>query len=82
MLRAFGQHHPQVKVNALVCDTQYGSSTFMEQAAQLIGHQQVMTQLRQNQKLGFRDPGTPFLSTLRGGQQVTLIVSSARCDRP
>jgi hypothetical protein len=87
MLSVFGQHHPQVKVNALVCDTQYGSATFMEQAAQLIGHQQVMSQLRHNQKVRFRGrilnldeyfaryPGTPFKTTLRGGQQITVIVA-------
>jgi len=90
MLTAFGQHHPQVKVNALVCDTQYGSCTFMEQAAQLMGHQQVISQLRRNQKVRFRGctlklneyfaryPGTPFVTTLRGGQALTVIVSSAR----
>ena len=90
MLSALSQHHPKVRVNALVCDTQYGSCPFMEQAAQLIGHQQVISQLRHNQKVRFRGrilkldeyftryPGTPFKTTLRGGQQITVIVSSAR----
>ena len=48
MLSAFGQHHPQIKVNALVADAQYGSSTFLEPAAPFIGQRQVISQLRCN----------------------------------
>jgi hypothetical protein len=90
MLSAFGQHHPQIKVNALVADAQYGSSTFLEPAAPFIGQRQVISQLRCNQKVRFqghtlkvseyftRYPGVSQTTTLRGGQPLTLIVSSAR----
>jgi hypothetical protein len=51
-----------------------------------------MSQLRRNQKVGFRArtlklneyfaryPGTPFVTTLRGGQPLTVSVSSARLE--
>ncbi len=65
---------------------------FIEPAVPLIGHQPVISQLGHHHKVHFRGrilkrdeyfaryPGTPLKTTRRGGQPITVIVSSARLD--
>ena len=90
MLREFRRCHPEVKVKAVLSDALYGNEPFMDAASSLCGGVQVVSQLRGNQKVRFRNrelslpvfferyPGVPQTIRLRGGEPVEVIVSSAR----
>ena len=48
-LRAFTQWFPEFKVQAVLADALYGTGDFMDQASELTGNAQVVSQLRNNQ---------------------------------
>ena len=90
LLAQFRQFHPTVKVKCVLADALYGTAPFMDTAAALFGGIQVISQLRSNQKVRFRNrplsvsqyferyPGVPQPLRIRGGETIPAIVGSAR----
>ncbi len=90
LVRQFVSSYPEVKVKLTVADALYGTDDFMAEASKICGNVQVISQIRSNQVIRFRDkdmsvkdyfckyPGVKQQITIRGGQQVTAIVGSAR----
>ena len=52
MVRAFTEWFPEFRVQAVLADALYGTGDFMDQASELTGHAQVVSQLRANQVIG------------------------------
>jgi hypothetical protein len=89
LLEAFKRDHPAIEVKMVLADALYATNEFMEQAAQLFSTQ-VISQLRQNQNVRFRNrlinlekyfsqhPGVPQTVKIRGDAEVTVMVNSAR----
>jgi DDE superfamily endonuclease len=89
LLAAFRRAHPTIAVQLVLADALYGTHQFMEQAATRFGTQ-VISQLHTNQNVRFRtklisleqyftqSPGVPQRVRIRGGEEVTVLVSSAR----
>jgi hypothetical protein len=90
LLEEFKQWHPAVEVKAILADALYGVAEFINQASAIFGGIQIVSQLRKNQKIHFRGralsveeffcryPGVPVKLKIRGGEEVTAMVSSAR----
>ena len=90
LLSDFRGHFPQLRIRCILADTLYGTEDFMDTASLMSGGKQVVSQLRKNQKVRFRGkelpvetyfrhhPGAPFTIKIRGGQEQTVMVSSAR----
>jgi hypothetical protein len=49
LLAEFKDHHPQIKIKAVLADALYGTEDFIDQAAALFDQTQVISQLRSNQ---------------------------------
>lgn len=90
LIHAFRQAHPQVRIKAVLADALYGTQAFMDSASRWCGGAQTVSQLRGNQKVRFRGrerplsaffgayPGVPQPICRRGGEAITVTVSSAR----
>jgi hypothetical protein len=90
LLAAFRGQFPQIRLRCILADALYGTDEFLETATLLSGGKQVVSQLRKNQKVRDRGhelpvetyfdrhPGTPFTISIRGSQEQTVMVSSAR----
>ncbi len=90
LLAQFHQDHPMVQVKCVLADALYGTEAFMDAAAAIFGGVQVISQLRNNQNIRFRNrtlsvaqyfaryPGVPQALRIRGGETVSVMVSSAR----
>lgn len=90
LLRQFRQAHPSVTVQCVLADGLYGTAAFLDQAGATFEGVQVISQLRGNQKVRFRNrslsleqyftryPGVVQTYRRRGGQRLRVWVSSAR----
>ena len=90
LLRSFRSHHPTVHIKNVNADALYGTEAFLDEASQLFDSTQVISQIRKNQKVRFRNrkisveeyftryPGVWQEITLRGGKKVAVQVGSAR----
>jgi len=90
LLRHFSVDHPQVHVKVVLADALYGTGAFVEEASAIFNGIQVISQLRSNQNIRYRTktcsvqdyfsthPGIPQTICLRGGESLTVRVSSAR----
>jgi hypothetical protein len=90
MIREFRKHHPEVKVKAVLADALYGTQAFMDEASLLCGQVQVISQLKSDQTIWFRNrklslveyfkryPGVATRLRIRGGKEVEVMVGSAR----
>jgi hypothetical protein len=90
LLAQFQLNHPQIKVKVIDADALYGISQFMDSAAAIFGGVQVISQIRSNQIVRFRNKelsvekyfdthaGVEQKIIIRGGKEVKAIVSSAR----
>jgi hypothetical protein len=90
LLERFRQWHPTVTVKALLADALYGTAAFLDRASAIFGGVQVISQLRSNQKVCFRNrsltleqyfaryPGVCQRYRCRGGKSMSVWVSSAR----
>lgn len=90
LLERFRQGHPTVTVKAVLADALYGTAAFLDRARAIFGGVQVISQLRSNQKVRFRNrsltleqyfaryPGVCQRYRCRGGNSMSVWVSSAR----
>lgn len=90
LLEEFKQWHADIVVKAILADALYGAAEFVDRASVLFDGAQVISQLRKNQKIRFRDrvlsvveffrryPGVPMKLRIRGGEEVAVMVGSAR----
>src|SRR5882724_621836 len=90
LLEAFKAHHSHIRVHCIMADALYGTATFVDAAAAIVGGVQVISQIRshQNIRVGKREqhvadycathPGTPQPLRIRGGQEMVATVGSAR----
>jgi len=90
LLGRFKSCYPEIKVKLIMADALYGTDDFMAEASHIFGGVQVISQLRNNQIIRFRNkkmsikdyfckhPGVRQQMSIRGGQQVSAIVGSAR----
>ena len=91
LIETFRRAHPQVHIRAVLADALYGTQGFMDQASELCGEAQTVSQLRANQKVRFRGkerslsdfftlyPSVKQRLRVRGGtEEIEIRVSSAR----
>jgi hypothetical protein len=90
LLEEFHTSFPQIRVRCVLADNLYGTQSFLDKASVIFGQVQVISTLRKNQKLRFRGktmsvttffkryPAVPQTIRIRGGEEVTVWVSSAR----
>jgi hypothetical protein len=89
LARQFHANHPSVTISAVVADAWFGNEAFMSGVKQATDTTQVISQLRSNQKVTIgtgeisltdwvsANPGVPTQIAIRGGEPVTMYVSSA-----
>ena len=90
LLGQFKKAHPQIRVRCIFADALYGTELFLDQASNLFGGIQIISQIRSNQIVRFRGknwpvedyfaafPGTEQSIQVRGGAQIKVTVGSAR----
>jgi hypothetical protein len=86
----FKQYHPEIKVKVILADALYGNDSFMDKASKIFGGVQVISQLRSNQLIRFKNtrmnaksyftkyPGVVQKIKIRGGQESSVFAGSAR----
>jgi hypothetical protein len=90
LLAQFKAQHPDCRVHCITADALYGTAPFVDGASAMFGGVQVISQIRSNQKVRVHKreqhvadyfathPGTPHTIRIRGGEEVSAIVGSAR----
>jgi hypothetical protein len=90
LLHGFKQSHSDIKVLCVVADALYGSKDFIQKASQVFDGIQVISKLRSDQNLRFRNKtmtveaffskyaATTQMIPIRGGDPQKVIVASAR----
>ena len=91
LLQAFKDAHGDIKIKAVLADALYGEKVFMDEAARIFGGTQVISQLRENQNIGYKgkqrhlkdyfnsiNKGVAVTLRVRGDKDVKATVSSAR----
>lgn len=90
LLEQFKATHPDIRLRCIFADALYGTAQFLDQASDLFGGIQVISQIRSNQIVRFRGkdwsakkyfsayPGTEQRIQVRGGEQIKVTVGSAR----
>lgn len=90
LLSEFKQNHPEVRVRCVVADALYGSKHFVAKASQVFNGVQVISQIKSDQNIRFKNKTMTvesFFSTyaattetipIRGGDPVRAVAASAR----
>lgn len=90
LLRQFQTDFPSAAVKCIIADALYGTKVFFKGAAEVYPDTQIISQLRKNQNILFRNrkmsvtqyferqPGVPQSFRIRGGELITAIAGSAR----
>jgi len=90
LLEQFKKNHPNLKIKCIFADALYGTKKFLDRASRLFGGIQVISQIRSNQNIRYRNkymavekyfskyPGTVQKIKIRGGKEVNVILGSAR----
>ncbi len=90
LLEKFKKNHPNIRVKCIFADALYGTKKFIGRASRLFGGIQVISQIRFNQNIRYRNknmtvkeyflkyPGTVKKIKIRGGKEVNVSVGSAR----
>jgi hypothetical protein len=90
LLEQFKIYHPNIKIKCILADALYGTKKFLDGASKIFGNVQVVSQLRSNQNILFKNkklsveeyflkyPGTEQKIRIRGGEIVTVNFGSAR----
>jgi hypothetical protein len=92
LMEQFHDHHSQIKIKAVVADALYGQAEFMDAASALFNGVQVISQLRHNQNIYFRNrkqslthyfsryQGVAQSLSIRGQSPITATVGSIRVE--
>lgn len=90
LLQEFKCYHPAVEIKAVIADALYGTEDFLDPASAIFNGVQTISQIRSNQKVRYckkeqsvseyfqKHPGVRQTVVIRGGEQVTAFVHSAR----
>jgi hypothetical protein len=90
LLEQFKRAHSQIRIRCIFADALYGTEEFLDQASKLFGGIQVISQIRANQLIRFRNknmpvekyftsfPGTQQTVRVRGGEEIKAALGSAR----
>ena len=90
LIRIFRHHHSAIRVKAVIADAWFGTQEFLNEASQICGQSQVISQLRSNQVIRSRgrdrsltdyfdaNSGVAQRISVRGGRSIEGMVSSAR----
>lgn len=90
LLEEFHAAFPHMVITCVLADNLYGTQAFLDKASAIFGGVQVISKLRKNQHVRFRGkrlsvtaffqryPGVGQSIRIRGGEEVSLCVSSAR----
>jgi hypothetical protein len=90
LLEQFKNNHPNIKIKCILADALYGTKMFLDRASNIFGGIQVISQIRSNQKISYRNkdmaveeyfskyPGTIQKIKVRGGKEMNVTVGSAR----
>jgi hypothetical protein len=90
LLKEFKKNHNEIKVKLIAADALYGTSEFIDEASKEFNQVQVISQLRGNQNVGFRNkkinleeyfklyPAIVTKIKVRADKVVNVLVSSAR----
>lgn len=90
LLAQFKSAHPQIRVRCVVADALYGTGKFLDQASRLFGGVQVISQIRCNQLIRYKNrklavedyfakfPGTEQNIRIRAGKEIKVNIGSAR----
>lgn len=90
LLEEFQQSCPQIAVSCVLADALYGTAPFLDRASTIFGGVQVISQLRENQRVRWhgrtvnlmtwiqQSPGVPQRIRIRGGDEIVAVVSAAR----
>ncbi len=90
LIERFKRDHPQIHVPCISADALYGTGQFLDDAARIYKNVQVISQIRCNQNVRFREralsvekyfakrPGVKQKIKIRGGEEVEVTVESAR----
>lgn len=90
LLENFKDDFPGIKIRCIIADSLYCSGKFIDKASSIFGNIQVLSQIKKNQNVVFRNkkmsvsgyfskhPGVPQKIRIRGGDEITVIMGSAR----
>lgn len=90
LLGQFKERHPEIRVRCIFADALYGTEQFVDQASGIFGGIQVISQIRSNQIVRFRNKDWPVekyfaafagiekIIRVRGDEQITVSLNSAR----
>jgi hypothetical protein len=90
LLERFHAQYPTLRIHCILADALYGTAPFVDGASVTFGGVQVISQMRRNQKVRVHKreqhvadyfathPGTPHTIRIRGGEEVSALIGSAR----
>lgn len=90
LLEKFKRNHPEIRIRCIFADALYGTQEFMDNASMLFDGAQVISQMRANQLVQFRNKkrsvksyfesfsGADQILRVRGDKQIQVSISSAR----
>jgi hypothetical protein len=90
LLRRFRGDHPLLKIDCILADALYGTQTFLDEASNIFGGVQVISQIKKDQNVVVRGKkikveryfknlsGIEIKVPIRGGKKQTVTVLSAR----
>jgi len=90
LLKQFRRDHPCMKIDCILADALYGTKDFLDEASAIFGGVQVISQIKKNQNVLFRNrkipveqyfssyPGTEQKIVIRGGKHEKATIGSAR----
>jgi len=89
LLEKFTKKHPDIKIEAVVADALYGNAGFMDKASKVTGTRQIVSQLKNNQKILFKNKKKSLEDFFKNrkplkqavsarGENITVYIDSAR----
>jgi hypothetical protein len=90
LLKQFRNNFPEFRIRCILADALYCSGNFTDTSSSYFGGVQVISQLKKDQNVIFRNqkisvseyfakyPGVPQKIRIRGGDEITVIMGSAR----
>lgn len=90
LLKQFRVFHPEIQIQSILADNLYCCITFFEQVTEIFGKVRIISRLRSNQNIRYKNKkmsaetffsgyyGVSQKIGIRGGKEVTAVVASAR----